>query len=260
MNPKGRDHARLGLLSGFTTTPNTLRERVINSGAVWAALMAIWAVCDFLIAHHPSGGREMPPEGGTALVIFAVMGLIAIACAHRTGFPAAWDARIPATSRLLLPLSVGIVFGVVAALIEVVTRSLHILEAVFGPANVAFPGSVPVSISGAIKYELMFLIFPVSVLLWLISGLALRGRRERQTFWTLATLSAAIEPCIQGIPLMILSNGAIGPAAFGAYVIHSYAFNFTAGVSYRRYGLLAPVLVRLGNYLIWHVAYGNFFF
>ena len=67
MNPKGRDHASRRLLSGFTTTPNTLRERVINSGAVWAVLMAIWAACDFLIAHHPSGGREMPPEGGTAL-------------------------------------------------------------------------------------------------------------------------------------------------------------------------------------------------
>ena len=93
-----------------------------------------------------------------------------------------------------------------------------------------------------------------------IGGLALRGRGERRTFWTLAALSAAIEPCIQGIPLMVLSNGAIGPAAFGAYAIHSYAFNFTAGVTYRRYGLLAPVLVRLANYLTWHVAYGNFFF
>lgn len=59
---------------------------------------------------------------------------------------------------------------------------------------------------------------------------------------------------------MILANGAIGPAAFAAYALHSYAFNFTATVSFRRYGLLAPVMVRLGNYLIWHVLYGNFFF
>ena len=42
--------------------------------------------------------------------------------------------------------------------------------------------------------------------------------------------------------------------------MHSYAFNFAAAVSFRHYGLLAPVLVRLGNYMVWHVLYGNFFF
>jgi hypothetical protein len=31
-------------------------------------------------------------------------------------------------------------------------------------------------------------------------------------------------------------------------------------MSFRRYGLLAPVAVRLGNYMVWHVAYGNFLF
>ncbi len=62
------------------------------------------------------------------------------------------------------------------------------------------------------------------------------------------------------MPLLIISNGAIGPVAFAAYALHSYAFNFTAAVTFRRYGLLAPVLVRLGNYLVWRILYGNFLF
>jgi hypothetical protein len=186
--------------------------------------------------------------------------LVGIWCSHRTGFPAAWDTRLPASRRLVLPLLLGVGFGVLAIIIEEATRSLHLLEAVLGPVNVAFPQSLLTSTAGAIKWELYFLLLPVPLLLWLISGLALRGRGQTQTFWTLAALCAAIEPVLQGIPLMILSNGAIGPAAFAAYALHSYAFNFAAAVTFRRYGLLAPVLVRQGNYLIWHVLYGNFLF
>jgi hypothetical protein len=224
--------------------------------------MAYWAVADALLASFPAPatGRQLLPEGWGALGVFAVFGLIGTAFAARTGFPAAWDARIPATRRLLLPFAVGVGFGTLAILIEELTRSVHLLEATFGPANVAFPASLLVSTAGEIKYELLFLLFVVPTLLWLVSNLALRGRGQPHTFWALAALSAAIEPAMQGIPLFVLANGAIGPAAFGTYLVHSYAFNFAAAVSFRRYGLLAPVLVRLGNYLVWHVLYGNFFF
>jgi hypothetical protein len=229
---------------------------------VWLALIACWLIADVLLTRYPPGpgGRQLPPDGLAALGVYAVLGLVGVWCSHRTGFPAAWDTRLPASRRLVLPLLLGVGFGVLGIIIEEATRSLHILETVLGPVNVAFPQSLLTSTAGAIKWELYFLILPVPLLLWLISGLALRGRGQTRTFWILAALCAAIEPALQGIPLMILSDGAIGPAAFAAYALHSYAFNFAAAVTFRRYGLLAPVLVRQGNYLIWHVLYGNFLF
>ena len=260
MSAQAAVRAHRSIPAWFTTHPETVREKVLNSAVVWLALMAFWTLCDVVITRYPPGGRQISPEGWTWLAIYAVWGLIGIWCAHRTGFPAAWDVRIPASHRLLLPASVGVGFGLLAILIEEVTRSLHILEAVFGPANVAFPGSLLVSSAGSIKWELIFLLFPAPLLLWLISGVVLRGRGQTRTFWVLAALSAAVEPAMQGVPLLMLSNGAIGPAAFAAYALHSYAFNFAAAVFFRRFGLLAPVLVRLGNYLVWHVVYGNFFF
>ncbi len=33
---------------------------------------------------------------------------------------------------------------------------------------------------------------------------------------------------------------------------------FTQAVFFRRYGLLAAIFLRLGNYLVWHILYGNF--
>ena len=63
-----------------------------------------------------------------------------------------------------------------------------------------------------------------------------------------------------GTSFFVFSGSLIGPAAFAAYAFHSYAFNFAAAATFRHYGLLAPVLVRLGNYAVWHVLYGNFLF
>jgi hypothetical protein len=63
---------------------------------------------------------------------------------------------------------------------------------------------------------------------------------------------------LQGVPLLVLSEGAISAGVFAAYAVHSFTLNFTAAVSFRRYGLLAAVLVRLAYYLVWHVGYGNF--
>jgi len=240
--------------------PDTMRDKIFNSALVWSVLMAYWLLADVLLTLYPPSptGRQLPPDGATAPGGYVVLGLIGIWCAHRAGFPAAWDTRIPGSRRLLLPLLLGVVFGMLAIAIEEATRSLHILEAVLGPANVAFPSSVLTSTAGAIKWELLFLLLPLPLLLWVISCVVLRGRGQTPTFWILAALCAAMEPVLQGIPLLVLANGAIGPAAFAAYASHSYAFNFTAAVSFRRYGLLAPVLVRLGNYLVWHVLYGNF--
>jgi len=126
----------------------------------------------------------LPPDGLTALGVYAMLGLIGIECAHRTGFPAAWDTRLAAARRLPLPLLLGVAFGVLVILIEEATRSLHILEAVLGPVNIAFPQSVLTSTAGAIKWELYFLLFALPLLLWVISGVVLRGRGQTQTFWT----------------------------------------------------------------------------
>jgi hypothetical protein len=125
--------------------------------------------------------------------------------------------------------------------------------------TVAFPQSLLVYSSGAIYLEFFFLIAPVSLLLWLISGIVLRGRGQATTFWVLAVLSSSIESALQGPAILAAAEGAVDPLAFGLYALHNFGFNFAAAVLFRRYGLLAPVFVRLGDYMVWHVLFGNLF-
>ncbi len=255
----GASSGRSGDYPRLTARPMTGRQRFLNSAAVWLALMAYWGLTDAVIARYPPGGREVKPDTWPVHLLFTVAGLAAIWCMTRTGFPVAWDARIPAARRLLRPALLGVGFGLLAVAIEEATGATKILEAELGEAfTVAFPGSLLTYSAGAVVWETFFLLVPVPLLLWLVSGVLLQGRGQTRTFWVLAALSAAVEPLLQGGSLLGASDGAIGPGTFAAYVAHAYAFNFAAAACFRRYGLLAAVLVRLAYYLIWHVGYGNF--
>ncbi|MBD2156907.1 hypothetical protein [Leptolyngbya sp. FACHB-16] len=241
----------------LTTKPDTFGQRYLNSSFVWLSLMLLWATMDALHAAIPSGGRPIEPNTWITHVVFTLVGLVAIWCMQRSGFPAAWDSRTSPRQRLLLPILVGITFGVCAILIDQITGATSILTAKMGnDFNVGFPGSLFVYTGGAIKLESLFRLIPIPILLWLGSSVLLKGRAQNKIFWTLAVLTSAVEPLIQGIPLMQLAGGEIGIFAFFAYAVHAYAFNFAAAVCFRSYGLLGAILVRFGNYMIWHIGFG----
>jgi hypothetical protein len=245
---------------GLTERPETFGEQFRNSAAVWLLLMVYWAFSSVMLGLFPPSGRQLPPLGVPIHLGVTLIGLAAIWCLHRSSFPAAWDARIPAQRRLLLPLLVGAFFGVLAIGIELYTGSLQGLQAAMGTKiTVGFPQSLVVYTSLSAFLELEYLVLPVSLLLWLIAGVVLRGRGETPIFWVLALLASAIEPLQQGPDVIAAAGGTITGLGIALYAVHSFGFNFSAAVLFRRYGLLAPILVRVGNYIIWHIIFGHLY-
>jgi hypothetical protein len=264
--------SRLARRLGLTPRPETFGEQFRNSAAVWLGLMLYWAIADLIVAAFPPSGRPWPGLGAPLHIGFTLAGLAAIWCMHRVGIPAAWDARIPARQRLLLPLAVGVGFGFAAIGIELYAGSLQRLQAATGePVTVGFPQSLLVYTSLSPVLELYYLLLPVSLLLWLmalvptrsvISGVALRGRGQTATFWVLAVLASAIELAEQA-PAVVADATAVGASldvlGVALYLVQSFGFNLSAAALFRRYGLLAPILVRLGNYLVWHLLFGHLY-
>lgn len=247
----------------LTTRPDTFSERFRNSAVVWLALMAYWALSSVVLAIFPSSGRPFPPLGVLIHLGVTLAGLAIIWCMHRSSFPAAWDERISARRRLLLPLMIGAAFGALAIGIELYSRSLQSLQAQTGQKiTISFPQSLLVYTSLSPVLELYYLLLPVSLLLWLISGVALRGRGQTATFWVLAVLAATIELAEQA-PAVVASATAAGVSidvlGIALYVVHNFGFNLSAAALFRRYGLLAPILVRVGNYLVWHILFGHLY-
>jgi hypothetical protein len=251
---------RLAKRLGLTARPETFGERFRNSAAVWLLLMVYWAFSSVMLAVFPPSGRPVPHLGLPIHLGVTLVGLAAIWCMHRSSFAAAWDARIPAQRRLLLPLLVGAIFGLLAIGIELYTGSLQSLQQVMGTnVTVGFPQSLVVYTSLTPFLELEYLVLPVSLLLWLIAGVLLRGRGETPIFWVLALLASAIEPLQQGPDVIAAAGGSISVLGIALYAVHSFGFNFSAAVLFRRYGLLAPILVRVGNYVIWHILFGHLY-
>jgi hypothetical protein len=184
-----------------------------------------------------------------AIAIFCGLGLLGIWLAQRTGFPAA--GRIGPW-----PIALGVGIGLIMVGGDLVfgwTRyfaAQHTLETF----NVPFPGSVPFYTGGAILSEVLFRLLPIPVLLWLVSHVLLRGRAENQVFWVLAVLTSFIEPVLQDLvdvrPEMLV--------LIASQFVPDYALNMGQAVLFRRHGFLAPIIMRVVFYLIWHVAYGNF--
>ena len=193
------------------------------------------------------------------ILILAVMGFVGLLLARRTGFADIWDEMVSNRQRLLIPCIVGLIYGVVtvAPLLLGESNRLHPL-ATGSDVHVKFPLSIPYYVYGALLLEIFLRLFCVPLLVWLISSVILRGKWQTPVFWFAACVVAFYEP----MPYMIEDFAGTRPFGY-LYVVFStvigslFISNVIAAYLFRRYGFLAPVVMRLSHYLIWHIIYGG---
>ena len=227
----------------------------INSAIVWLLLVAFLITVRVLVyAFYPNAFND--PEQASffswpSLAILAVLGLVGVYFCHLTGFPPAWSFDSPLL-RWLAPVLIGVAFGLLYVGLDKSTGFTALANA-YHHVTTQFVGVVPsilIFTGGAIISELVFRLFPIPMLLWLISRLAFRKRWPEQVFWVLAILTSLLEPVSQYS--FLLSS----VAATGILVIFAgFAFNVVQAGFFRRYGFLAAITVRVAFYMVWHVAY-----
>src|SRR5437899_1396078 len=101
-----------------------------------------------------------------------------------------------------------------------------------------------------INSAVVFRLFPIPILLWLISRVALRKRGAEPTFWALAILTSLLEPVSQ-YSFLLGSAAGVGVAVIAA----GFTLNMVQASFFRRYGFLSAIAVRVAFYMVWHVAY-----
>lgn len=187
-----------------------------------------------------------------AIAIWTVAGLVGVVLAERTGFPSALDERIGNVQRFLVPVLIGIAFGIVYVVHDLITGASRIFVSLYGqPAfNITFPASLPIYTGGAIISEVLFRLLPIPLLLWLISSIALRGKYQNQVFWVLAILTSLLEPLMQTTVLM-----SVAPLLFASLFVMGFAFNLSQAAVFRQSGFLAGIVLRAAYYVVWHMLY-----
>lgn len=243
--------------------PADTRGGFVNSLRIWIGCVAFLALVNLYIAFI-GGGLEKDPRIGLfswpSIAIFGIAGAVGVWLSHRTGFPAAWDARISNRERVLYPIVVGLAFGVALVAHDLLFHWIDAFRRLYpdlpsfnalGP----FPGPLIFYGGGAIIVEVFYRLLPIPLLLWLISNLALRGRAQDRIFWALAALTSLIEPVTQD--LIAFQRSELAAAASVVFVI-DYVLNFVQAFLFRRYGFLSSILMRVAAYAVWHVIYGNY--
>ena len=178
------------------------------------------------------------------LLVAATLGLLGVCLSERTGFPDIWDAGVPITHRLLIPLLLGMAFGLGF-------RLLGFGQLLPSPEQPSFPASIPYFLYGAGLSEILLRLFPMPLLVWLISNLLLGGRAQESASWGAAGLSSLIEPLSQVGAMLILGIDSL-PWIATVFVL-VFAANLAQGRLFRAHGFGASLVIRLAFYVVWHI-------
>ena len=182
------------------------------------------------------------------LGLWTALGSLGVFLSERTGFPPPWEAA-GARRRLLEPAVWGIALGILALITDAATGWSHAVAAKMGlpSIHIEFPASALVYPGGAIIVEILYRLFPITVLLCLLTRIHAFRQREGAVFWTLAVATSLLEP------LGDLGLRSLGFATMAAVFAEDYALNFVQAWTFLQSGFLAAIVVRVAFYVVWHV-------
>lgn len=181
----------------------------------------------------------------------AAAGLLGAWLARRAGLPEAWGGDVRARDRFLLPALAGLALGALLLLTDrawgwtAAEAAAHGLPSI----HIPWPASLLIYPGGAIIVCTLYYLLPIPLLTWPLGRLLRRPAVAARVFWPVAVLCAAIEPLTQDLTPGMRAVGAVMPVVFAI----DFAANLAQVAFFRRAGFLAPVVLRIAFYLVWHV-------
>jgi hypothetical protein len=179
----------------------------------------------------------------------AVVGGLCVWLGPRAGIPELWDPTRSPRKWLFFPAVAGLGLGATSLTVQALTGYARVIaDAANVPTiNVRFPESILFYSGGAVVVESLYRLIAITLPLWLIVTVILRGRGQAPVFWTVALLTSLIEAngqmsLVAGHPVVMLFMG-----------VGMYGLNIVEALLFRRHGFLAPLVFRCSFYLVWHV-------
>jgi hypothetical protein len=164
----------------------------------------------------------------------------------QAGFPEPLDPRISNFKRILIPVSAGIIFG----LLDILTIRVILHPEPYTslpPFLQPFPYSVFLYMNGALYMEIFYRLLPFMLIMLPVTSFT-PEKFHLPVFIVLAVVTSLAEPIMQ------FPEGALW---FRIYATASgFAMNFLQAWYFRKSGFFASLSVRLGHYLVWHILQG----
>lgn len=162
------------------------------------------------------------------------------------GLPNFTPSPLFSKKQMLIPIMIGVLFGI----LDVITIEWmlpHPPHTTLPAYTQPFPYSIFLYFSGAFEIEVFYRLIPLTILLLFFHRYK-KGKYFEAAFYTGAVLTSLREP---------LEQWPQGPVWFVLYALTTgVAMNFIQALLFRRQGFMPALYVRLGHYLIWHIANG----
>lgn len=230
------------------------KQHASASLRVFAVLAAYLILVKLTIVFQPDLFRSAAQSAVFEWPFLALwIGLGSAGClmAAYLGFPAPFPKGFRVRV-FLWPLVLGVLLGVVAIITDVATGWTAFVAAQMKipSIHIVFPASALIYPGGAIIVNILYRIFAVPLLLWIISTRLLHGRAQTKVYWILSAILSLAEP------LGDLGLVRLGIATMVVVFLEDYFLNLAESYLFRKLGFLAPILLRIFFYLIWHVLWG----
>lgn len=192
-------------------------------------------------------------------MIYGGLGFIGLKLAKKLGFADIWDLEVSNRQRLLIPGIIGVALGVFIIVMDIIFSRFNGIGRLQHPP---FPSSIFASLSAGIGEEILFRLFFVSLWIWLISIVILKGKYRTQVFWVVTAISALAFALGHLPAVMILFNytslNEIPPALISELILLNGVVSVFAAYYMRKYGFLTAVGIHFWTDVIWHVIWGLF--
>ncbi len=167
---------------------------------------------------------------------------------RKAGIPDFWQPEISNKTRLGLPFLTGILFG--AADVLVFRIILHPEPySDLPPFAQPFPYSFFLYFSGAFETEVFYRLIPLTIIC--LAGMWFRkGKYFHWFVCSGAVLTSVREPLEQ------LQAGELWITAYA--LLSGFLMNFVQALQFRNKGFIAPLSLRLGHYVVWHIMLGAY--
>lgn len=219
-----------------------------DSEKIFFGLVAIGLICHILfLPYYPNS--MMIIMNWISIPFYSILGYLGLRIFEEdAGFPDMLEEEISNRQRLFIPLILGVIFAFGAILFDILNP--------YKVPRLPIPISIPYWIFVAIFDEFFWRLFLLTFLIWLISRIFKDDEKQEKIFWFVVVLEAVLYMLLQ-TSMFIQNVGPITPVLFLQIILIGGGFTVVACYCYRKGGFLAVMVLRLTQYMLYHVLYGG---
>lgn len=230
---------------------DTVKKKITPSVIVYLALLGVIILLRLLLLLFPA--HQISPQmvnltDTLSIAAIWILGWVGVYLARGTGFADMWDPGISTYRRFLFPTLVGLGIGTLTVIFDAI-------QPLSDESLIKFPASLVAYPLAGILEEIIFRLFLTTALIWIISSVLLSGRNQEAVFWGVTTFLAIFYTLTQ---VNLYNDLVANPDLFilVRFIIVIAADFILAAYFYRKYGFLAALSMRMGDYLVWHIVWG----